>query len=259
MLCIHLCAEGATHSKLKDIEENVMSTELENNYSNTPSRGLVDLKNVFIPKGEWNAGGSISYYTHTNDSYKVFVIDNINSEGYSFKISPMFTYSYADNRSIGARLVYERTLLRLDNATLSFGEEDTGINISVTDFYSLSHTFSAQAILRQYIPIGQSKRFAIFNEVQLGVGGSQSKFAFDSPVSGTYSTGQEYSLGLSPGIIAFASNKASIEVSVGVMGLSYSHIKQVHNQVTVGDIKSHSMNFKVNLLSIGFGLGFNIF
>ena len=48
----------------------------------------------------------------------------------------------------------------------------------------------------------------------------------------------------------------AVEVNVGVMGISYSHTKQVHNQVTTGTRHQSAMNFKVNLLSIGLGISF---
>lgn len=222
------------------------------------SRGLVDLNNVYIPKGKWSVGGAVSYSTHYNDSYQFLVIEDITSEGYSFNVSPMFTYTYANNQAVGARMVYERTLLKIDNANLSVGDDETGVSLSTTDFYSLSHSYTFQAILRQYIPIGSSRRFAMFNEVQLGAGGSQSKFVYDSPVTGTYAVGRNFSLGLTPGITAFVSDNIVMEVSVGVLGLSYSRVEQVHNQVTFGDVESKAMNFKINILSIGFGVGFYI-
>ena len=45
-------------------------------------------------------------------------------------------------------------------------------------------------------------------------------------------------------------------MNVGVMGIQYSHTKQVHNQVSTGDTKASFMNFSVNLLSIGLGVSF---
>lgn len=119
-----------------------------------------------------------------------------------------------------------------------------------------SSTTTAAFIWRQYIPLGRSKRFALFNETSLSFGGIQSKFANDSPVKGTHQTGFEVGLGISPGIVAFATNNMAVEVNVGVMGINYSHIKQVHNQVRDGDIKSSMMNFKVNIFSIGLGMAF---
>lgn len=219
-------------------------------------RGLVDMSTIFVPKGQWICGVTASYSTHNNDNYSFLVIEGINSQGYNFKASPLVAYAISNNMALGARFVYGRSLIDIDEASLSFGDEDSGINIKLVDYYGLKHSFSAKAIWRQYIPLGANKRFALFNEIQLSVGGSQSKFTFDSPVTGTYATGTDIELGISPGIIAFVTNDIAFEVSIGVMGLSYSHTEQVHNQVTVGEIESSMMNLKINLFSIGLGVAF---
>ena len=92
--------------------------------------------------------------------------------------------------------------------------------------------------------------------MSLTMGGHQKKFAADSPVRGTYETGYSISLGVSPGLVAFATNTMAVEVNVGVMGIGYTHAHQDHNRVREGDIKSSLMNFKINLLSIGLGVWF---
>ena len=168
----------------------------------------------------------------------------------------MIAYALRDNTAIGARFVYARSLLKLDNASLKFGDDVDATEFRARDFYTLTHSYTASVIWRQYIPLGNSKRFALFNEMQLSAGGSQAKFANDSPVKGTYQTGYSLSLGISPGIVAFATNNMAVEVNVGVMGISYNHVKQVHNQVREGKLDTSMMNFKVNIFSIGLGMAF---
>lgn len=219
-------------------------------------RGLTDAHNLFIPKGQWIFGGTASYSTHTNDTYQFLVIEGINSKGYTFRVSPMLAYAVRDNMALGARFIYSRTLLKVDDASIKLGDEETGTHVVVQDYYALQHTYSAAAIWRQYIPLGRSKRFALFNEMSLAAGSSQAKFANDAPVRGTYQTGYSLSLGISPGIIAFATNNMAVEVNVGVMGLSYNHTKQVHNRVVEGKTDSSMLNFKVNIFSIGLGMAF---
>ncbi|MFI3321094.1 MAG: hypothetical protein R3Y50_01055 [Rikenellaceae bacterium] len=219
-------------------------------------RGLVDLNTTFVPKGQWIVGAAASYSAHVNDNYSLLIVDEINSSGYTFKATPFVAYSLSPNMAIGARFGYGRSLIKIDNAQLKFGDEESGINLSLYDYYGLTHSYSGTAIWRQYIPLGQNRRFALYNELQLEVGGSQSKFAFDSPVQGTFAHSKNASLGIAPGIVAFATDRVAFEVSVGVMGVNYSHTKQVHNQVEVGDAKSSIMNFKINILSIGLGVAF---
>jgi hypothetical protein len=116
-----------------------------------------------------------------------------------------------------------------------------------------------EALWRQYIPLGRNnKRFALFTEVGLALGGSQSKLASgpSKSVSGTYATSFDIALSVNPGIAAFLTNNMAIEVHVGVLGFSYSNIQQRKNQVVSGRISSSQMNFRVNIFSIGLGASF---
>lgn len=228
----------------------ISRTEQRNN------RGLSNMKTHIVPKGQWVVGGSLTYSTHTNSNYTFLVIEDIDSKGYSVKVSPLVGYSLTPNSIIGVRGMYSRSHLTLDSASLHLGEGDAALNFGVDFFYMLKHSYNAAAIWRQYIPLGYNKRIALFAEFQLAVGGSQSKFAEGSPIRGTYAKGFDISLGANPGVVAFITNNMALELNIGVLGLGYSHTRQVHNQISVGETSSSLMNFKVNILSIGLGLAF---
>ena len=219
-------------------------------------RGLTSMSNMFVPQGQWVTGINASFSAHSNDHYTFVVVEGIESEGYSVNVSPFLGYAFRNNMVIGARFVYSRTFQSIDNGSIQLGDEDTGIDLKIDTFYSIKHTYQASFVWRQYIPLGSSKRFALFNEMQLAMGSSQAKFAEGTPVRGTYETGQHFSLGITPGLVAFATNNMAIELNVGIMGITYSKVRQIHNQVTVGTRKSSMMNFKVNIFSIGIGVAF---
>lgn len=219
-------------------------------------RGLTSRSTLFVPKGQWVFGGTASYSAHSNDNYSFLIIEGIDSKGHTFRVSPMIGYAMHDNMVIGGRFIYDRTLLRVENARVNMGDEESGVDIGVDQYYALEHSYTGAIFWRQYIPLGGSRRFAIFTDMQLAAGGTQAKFAMDQPVKGTYETGYKLSLGVLPGLVAFATNNMAIEVSVGVMGINYSNTKQVHNQVEVGKRSSSNMNFKVNIFSIGLGMAF---
>lgn len=61
---------------------------------------------------------------------------------------------------------------------------------------------------------------------------------------------------MTPGLVAFVTNAMALELNVGVMGITYESVKQIHNQVAVGRRSGSMMSFKVNLLSIGLGMAF---
>ena len=216
-------------------------------------RGISNLRTEFVPKGQWVFGGSISYSTHSNNNYTFLIIEDIQSNGYQFKVSPLLGYAYAKNSLVGVRFGYVRSLTELDNASLSITSLDNAF------YYSLKHSYNVEALWRKYIPLGRNnKRFALFAEVALAMGGSQSKLASGpaNALSGTYATSFDVALGVNPGISAFLTNNFAIEVNVGVFGFNYSQTRQVSNQVVTGQTSSSQMNFKVNIFSIGLGAAF---
>ena len=220
------------------------------------TRGLTSQANIFVPRGQWVAGLTGSFSTHTNDNYTLAVVEGITSEGHTVKVSPILGYAIRSNMVVGARFGYSRTFLRLSGGGLSLGDADTGVSIKVDSYYSLKHVYEGALFWRQYIPFGTNKRFALFSEVQLILGGSQAKFAADTPVRGTYQTGFTCALSVTPGLSAFMTNDLAFELNVGIMGITYERVRQVHNQVAVGVRSGSTMNFKINLFSIGLGMAF---
>jgi hypothetical protein len=217
------------------------------------NRGLSNLKTEFVPKGQWVFGGSVSYWTHTNNNFNFLIVEDIQSNGYQFKITPLVGYAYSKNSLVGVRVGYSRGLTELDNASLSITSLDNAF------YYSLKHSYNVEALWRTYIPLGKdNKRFALFAEVGLAMGGSQSKLASgpQQSLSGAYASSFDISLGVNPGISAFLTNNMAIEVNVGVFGFNYSNTRQINNQVVTGGSSSSQMNFKVNIFSIGLGASF---
>lgn len=209
----------------------------------------------FIPKGQWITGVSVSWSQASHDNYQFFVLENIKGDSYTFKVSPMLMYCFKDNLAAGGRFAYKRTLMRVDKARFVLAS-DTDYNID--NLYSLSHSYSGMAAFRNYISFGDNKRFGMFNEVQLQIGGSQSKLCNGSgdDVTGTYERSFDLDVGLAPGMIMFLNNYSAIEVNVGVLGFSYTNTKSTTDQVYVARRNNQSANFKINLFSITFGVAF---
>ena len=122
------------------------------------------MKTQIVPKGQWVFGGSLTYSTHTNSDYTFLIIEDIESTGYSVKVSPLVGYSLAPNSIIGLRGSYSRSFLNMDSASLHLGEGDAALNFGVDYYYMLKHSYNVAAIWRQYIPLGRNKRLALFAE-----------------------------------------------------------------------------------------------
>lgn len=210
---------------------------------------------AFVPKGQWITGVSVSYSQSDQDKYQFLIIENLNGDTYSFKVSPMVLYAFKENLAAGGRLAYQRQRTRLDNANIKI---DSETDYEIENLFSISHTYSATAAFRNYISFGTSTRFGMFNEVQMQFSGGQSKLCNGAgdDLTGTYERTFGLDVGLAPGMIMFLNNYSAIEVNVGVLGFSYSHTKSTTDRVYVAHRNLRSANFKVNLFSITFGVAF---
>ncbi len=201
----------------------------------------------------WFFGGNFSYSDYGLSDYKFLILDNLQAEAYTMNLSPFVGFAVADNVGIGGRFSYRRTLIKLDNIDLSLGED---LSFGVQDFYSLQHTYYGTLLMRNYLNLGESKRFGLFNEVQFTAGGGQGKILSGTgeELTGTYQQITELQLGLAPGLAAFITNDLAVEVSVGVLGLNYTQIRQVTDQIYEGNYTRSSANFRINLFSITLGM-----
>lgn len=210
---------------------------------------------VFVPKGQWVAGVSVSYTQSNQNNYQFLILENLSGDTYTFKISPMVCFVFKNDMGVGGKFAYSRTLTKLESADVVL---DSETSYSADHLYSLSHSYSGMAILRNYFSLGRSKRFGFFSEVQLQLGGGQSKITTGSgaDLTGTYMRNFNLHVGVSPGLAVFLNNYTALEVNVGVLGFSYNYNKQIKDQIYISNLKTKFANFKVNLFSITFGCAF---
>lgn len=209
----------------------------------------------FVPKGQWITGVSVSYSQSNQSNYQFLVIEDLDGDAYSFKVSPMVFYSFADNLAAGCRFGYTRQQTKLDKGTVKI---DSETNWDIDNLYSVSQSFSGMAAFRNYISFGDNTRFGMFNELQLQFSGGQSKITSGTgnDFTGTYQKNFGFDIGVSPGLIMFLNNYSALEVSVGVLGFSYTHSKATTDRIYVANLNAKHANFKVNLFSITFGVAF---
>lgn len=216
-------------------------------------RGI--MQSVFIPKGQWMTGGTVSYSEHEEDNLNFLVIKNVEGLGYTFNVSPYVGYFFKDNVAAGLRFGYNRTYLDMANFELNLGED---FNINLKDLYYLEHEYQISGFLRTYMPIGKSKIFGLFNELRLtyayGVG--KNSTGSNTEYDGTYEQAHNLQIGIAPGMSAFVTNWSAVEVSVGVMGYNFKWQNQKTNQIESGTRRTSSGNFKINLFSINIGMTF---
>ena len=212
-------------------------------------RGIGKSNSCFIPKGTVGAGVSFSYSKYN--------LGNMADDGAvtSFTISPFVSYFVIDNLAIGARFNYERFGFGLNGVNLSINED---LGLSLKDFHHLKQSYTGSITLRNYMPLANSKRFAMFTELRATGGYAQSETyrKEDEGKYGTYQDIYKFELGAVPGVSAFITNEVALEISVGLLGFDYQKVVQVTNQVEKSQMEKSGANFKINLFSINFGMSF---
>ena len=220
-----------------------------------PQRGMITPKNsaVIVPKGEWMLGSTVSYLTVSSDDFDFPLISGIKGSGYAFNVSPIVGYAIKDNLAVGVKGSYDRRLVKVASADITLGDQ---LNVNIEDLYLLSHQYSGVAFLRYFIPMDDRGMFALFNQFEVGGVGGQTKLANGAgdALKGTYYNSYDITLGMKPGLLAFVTSFAAVEASIGTLGLDFSRVNSVTDQVSSGWVDTSKMSFKINLFSIELGL-----
>lgn len=219
-------------------------------------RGLFNF--LVIPKGQWSFGLTASYGEFNTDDIQILsVLKNFDIKVKAYSIRPSISYFYKNNQSIGVKFNYSRSYVDLNNMTFDF-EDD--LNFSLRDVSYYSQTYSASINYRNYVGLGAEKRFAIFNEVDLGFGSGSSRFKrqYNDVPRDTRTTITEATLNFSPGLCVFIMDYISFNVSFGVFGIHMRNEKQVTDGIEEGSRFTSGANFKFNIFNINFGMAVHI-
>lgn len=236
-------------------DDTVYARSLKKRHIERVDRGA--LKATFIPKGQWMCGATINYQQWDTESMDMLVLKNMQYNAYTFSGSPFFGYFVRKNLAIGGRYSYTRNNFQLDQFDLDLGED---FNISLSDLRYIGHSHKASMFLRNYMPIGKSKIFAFFTEIDATYAQTISKNSTgrveEKTYDGTFLNTHAVELGFVPGLTAFVTNFAAVECSIGVLGLNYKWGEATANRVEKSEIKSGGANFRFNLFSVNLGMTF---
>lgn len=215
-------------------------------------RGLYNY--MFIPKGRWAFGLTASYgELNTQDIQVLNILNDFDFGGKIYSLNPTISYFFRHNQSIGLRFVYSRGVADLGNLSVDFDED---MNFSIHDVSYVNETYAAGVFYRNYIGLGKSKRFGVFNEVDLSFqnGNSRFKRIFNNEPKDTKTDIVQASLNFSPGVAVFIQDYIAFNVSFGIFGLKWRKEHQMTDGVDEGSRFSSGANFRFNIFNINFGL-----
>lgn len=226
-------------------------------------RGIEKPNTLFIPKGTVGAGATFNFTAYqlgkgledAGFAIPSGLINGIKGSIYRFKVSPNVEYFLWDNSCIGARFSYGRTKLDVGGLNISLGDD---LSFGIKDYNYIQSSYEACITLRNYMPIAQSKRFAIILEGRIGGGYSQSKSykLEDGMKHGTYSDTFKASFDFFPGLCIFIMNNVALIAQMGVFGVTYRRTLQTTNQVDKSLMQGGNTAFGLNVFSVEVGTSF---
>lgn len=219
-------------------------------------RGLFNY--LFIPKGQWAFGLTASYGSFDSKDVQLLnIIKDFDFNGKKYSIRPTVSYFIKSNSSIGLKLSYTHGSADLGSLGVDI---DDDLNFDIHGVSYLSQMYNIGVFYRNYVGLGASKRFAVFNEVDLSFGSGYSRFKryYNDELRDTRTNTTQVSLNFSPGLCVFIMDYLSFNVSFGVFGLHLTNEKQTTNNVDEGSRFSSGANFRFNLFNINFGIGVHI-
>ena len=225
----------------------------------TMDRGLGSPKSEYIPAGSVQFGlfGGYNKYNsgslNGNQGATFFgLINNLSGQVSTGNVSLSGAYFVATNMSVGARFTYGNTGIDCDSADMMslLKFENQHINME---------SFTGAITYRAYLPLFNSKVFALFGEARLNgkVGYTKNYQLQERGKVGTYADVYSVSLGLYPGMNFFVTNNIAVEISLPLLEGGY----EWNRQITGGEKESAQSRgfiaFQPGILGLNLGITFN--
>lgn len=225
----------------------------------TINRGLGNPKSEFIPAGSWQFGllGGYNKYNsgslNGNQGATFFgLIDNINGQISTANVSLSGAYFVARNMSVGARFTYGNTGIDCESADIMSLMQFTNKHINV-------QSFTGAITYRAYLPLFNSKVFALFGEARLNgkIGYTKNYEQQERGKVGTYADVYSVSLGLYPGMCFFVTDNVAIEVSLPLLEGGYEWNRQISGGERESGQSHAFVAFQPGILGLNLGITFS--
>lgn len=201
---------------------------------------------VEMNKGVWFTSLSFSTAgkTATNESTPFsFTVDQNKR---SLQVRADGGYMIRKNLAVGSGFFYafkrDENIQRASDGTL-------------TQNRSMGRDFAIRPFVKNFLPLGNTKKFYIVipTELQIGYGSSVLESTTNGILTRTYTRANFYGLEMRPGLLAFIVENFGFEVNVGAFGLSNKREKISVTGQPDGEVISTDLDLKINLLQLSFG------
>lgn len=182
-------------------------------------------------------------------------IDEIKNISGDFSFSG--SWFIADNVAWGAKLSYGFSDERY---TISAKLLNLLLDASTYNSNIVSSSFKIGTGVKNYVPIGTSNRFFVFNETNMSYSyiSSLTRDVYDQgkEIKKKEKITNELSLGLSPGFMYFLKDGFAFEFAFNPVMIYYSRSFITQNETKEGSASDFSIDFKLNPFNIYFGFAY---
>lgn len=222
----------------------------------TMNRGTGNIQSPYIEKGSWLiglAGGYNNYNTGNLNSAQgaafLGLITDVAGNATFANASVSGYYFPIKNLGVGIRFGYSQTGVNLDSAKLA-------ATMDLSNYHTEIMTLSGSIGARYYIPLFNSKVFALFAEGRINGkrGFSKDYQQYENGKAGTYSDVYSLSLGVYPGMCLFVTNNVAVELSLPLLEGGYEWDKQITNNEAQSFMGHAFAALQPSLLGINLGI-----
>lgn len=222
-------------------------------------RGLGDPKTVYIEKGTWQLGVSGSYKTYgaeglgeTAGTSLYGIVKDLSGQATMGNFSASGAWFFANNMAVGVRFGYEQLNVDIDNGSiLSF--------VALQNRHIDAMHLTGDIFCRAYIPLFDSKIFAIYGEGCLGGkrGYSKDYEETDRGKLGTYSDDFSFAFKMCSGLSVFVNDFCAISFTLPFLQIG----KTWSNEIKEGEPSSKRSqviaDYKLDFLGLSIGVSYN--
>ena len=202
-------------------------------------------------KGTKYAGMSMSLEDRSMENTENIFEKIIDGNRINFNVLLKSGYYFNDYSMLGLNIAVSENKFE----GLLFKDSDTINSKSITRGYSITPNY------RNTIPLTANERLSFFTAVGVTLGKSNTlkrDIKNTDEIEKSFSENYNLRVGISPGVTFFAMEKFALEIQVDVAGYEMNVINKTKNDVDKSRDVRHNVDFKLNLLSLKFGIAYNL-
>ena len=222
-------------------------------------RGLGDPKSVYIEKGTWQIGFSGGYRTYgaeglgeTAGTSIYGIVNNLSGQAEMWNASASAAWFFANNVAVGVRFGYEQSDVDIDSGTiLSF--------VTLQNRHIDGMHYTGDLFCRAYIPLFNSRIFAIYGEGSLGGkrGYSKDYEETDRGKLGTYSDDFSFAFKMSSGLSVFVNDFCAISFTLPFLQIGKTWSDEIKEGEPSSKRSQVIANYKPDFLGLSIGVSYN--